>query len=197
MKKLTLILIILFNSLCFAQHPEWVTVTLEESLDFEYRHRDFTYFKDINNSLDKFVGSWVYSQGNEYFKITFLKLTNQISEINLKQKEDILITRYEYKQNGNTIFETYTTNISRVNFCLLSDTNNLTMLYTEPSLTHCTKDRIGELEIIYSLNASNQAIITWNRIDKPVTQQPIPCQGSTTVDVSNFLAPANMILVKQ
>lgn len=197
MKKIALIIIILINFIGYAQHPEWITVPLEESLDMEYRHRDFTYFKDVNNSLDKFVGTWVYSQGNDYFKITFIKLTNQVSEINLRQKEDILISRYEYKQNGIIIFETYTTNISRVNFCLLSDTNNLTMLYSEPSLTHCRKQRIGDLEITYSLNSNNQPIITWIRSDVPINQEPIPCQGSTSVDVSNFLTPANMILVKQ
>jgi hypothetical protein len=197
MKKLVLATLLFISSITYAQHPEWITVSLEDTFDFEYRHRDFTYFKDLNNSLDKFAGTWVYSQGSEYFKITFIKLTNQVSEMNLRQKEDILITRYEYKQNGNTIFETYSTNRSFVNWSFMVDSNNIDLTYTESSFTHCRKQRIGDVVITYSLNSNNEPIITWNRTDVPINQQPIPCQGSATVDVSNFLTPANMILVKQ
>lgn len=198
MKKIIFIIVLFISSITYAQqHSEWVTVSLEDTFDIEYRHRDFTYFKDLNNSLDKFLGSWVYSQGSEYFKITFIKLTNQVSEMNLRQKEDILITRYEYKQNGNTIFETYSTNRSFVNWSFMIDSNKIALSYTEPSFTHCRKQRIGDLEITYSLNSNNQPIITWSRTDAPINQQPIPCQGSTTVDISNFLTPGNMILVKQ
>lgn len=197
MKKIILITLLFVSTVTNAQHPEWITVSLEDTFDFEYRTRDFTYFKDLNNSLDKFVGTWVYSQGNDYFKLTFIKLTNQVKEINGRQKEDILITRYEYKLNGNTIFETYSTNRSFVNWSFMVDSDNIELNYTEPSFTHCTKDRIGDVKILYSLNSSNQPIITWIRTDVPVNQQPIPCEGSSTVDVSDFLTPANMTLVKQ
>lgn len=199
MKKIAIIVVTIFSNFTFAQqqHPEWIDVPLEEALDMEYRFRDFTYFKDMNNLLDKFVGTWIYSQGNDYFKITFFKLVNQQSDINLRQKEDILLSRCEFKQNNLMIFESYLTNISWVDFLFMINTNKLSLSYQEPSFTHCTKDRFGSLEIIYLLDSNNQPILNWTRTDNPVIQIPIPCEGSTTADTTNFLAPANMILRKQ
>ena len=198
MKILAIITFLFLSHFTFAQeHPEWIEVPLEETLDMEYRLRDFTYFKDMNNSLDKFVGTWVYSVGNEYFKITFFKLGNQMSHMNLRQKEDILFSRYEYKKNGVTVFATYSTNISRVSWSFMINSNLIALSYNEPSFTHCEKEKIGDLEITYSINSNNQPILNWTRTDVPINQISIPCQGSTTADTTDFLAPANMLLIKQ
>ncbi|WP_394759276.1 DUF6705 family protein [Flavobacterium sp.] len=198
MKKIIIATLLIFNSFSYAQHTaEWITVPLEDALDPAYMVRDFTYFKDINHSLDKFVGTWQYTQGGVSFKITFIKLENDDSSWHSKQKEDVLISRYEYKNNGNTIFETYTTNISQVNFRFLTnDAESIKFGYQEPSFTECVKSRIGDLRVSYSLNSSNQPTLTWSRTEKPRTETPIPCTGSNTVDISDFLAPANMVLTK-
>ncbi|WP_306350945.1 DUF6705 family protein [Flavobacterium sp. '19STA2R22 D10 B1'] len=190
----TLLLALYIHTVSFAQRPQWTTVSLENK---SYTTEHYIYFKDINHSLDKFIGTWIYNQGNDSFKITFIKKLNQPSPINHFQKLDLLISHYEYKQNGTIIFETYTTNFSLVDYVLLKDSDNMVMLYGEPSFTHPSKKRIGDLLVTYSLNSSNQPILTWVRTDYPVRELPIPYRGYTTSDISDFIAPANMILIKE
>jgi hypothetical protein len=190
-----------FLFFCFsvkAQHPEWIITPLETMLDMELSKRNFTYFKDVNNHLNKFEGTWLYTNGSTSFKIIFIKLANQTGTLNSKQKEDVLITRYEYKVNNSIVFETITTNRSLVKWGFMYfDPNKICMLYNEPSFTHCSKQRIGELELTYNTNPSGQPTLSWVRTDAPVNQQPFPCTGETTSDISDFLAPANMVLIKQ
>jgi len=55
------------------------------------------YYKDINNYLDNFVGTWVYTKGNTIFKIVIKK---EIKYIKATYYEDLLIGEYQYIENG-------------------------------------------------------------------------------------------------
>lgn len=195
MKNTIITILFLISGIAYAQHPTYITVPLEESTNREYSTRDYTIFKDLNHSLDKFIGTWLYTDGNKSFKITFLKVENVVTT-NKFQKEDILISRYEYKVNNTVVFETYSTGVSEVTSSILLNPNNIVFIYSEPSFTSCEKARYGNLTLTYSTSGSQQ-LLNWVRTDIPIREKPIPCSDGTPADVSDFLAPANMVLVKQ
>ncbi|MDA9339700.1 hypothetical protein N9Q68_01880 [Polaribacter sp.] len=87
MKNLGIVLMVLLTTLsCKAQH----IIPVEDVV--EYRNseggllgdRDYVYVKDINNLLDKYVGTWkgTYSGKNYEFKV--IKITDDRDEV----KED-------------------------------------------------------------------------------------------------------------
>ncbi len=57
------------------------------------------YYKDVENLLDKYVGTWQYTNGNTSLKIVFKK---QIKYYYVDDNYyiDVLIGEYEYIQNG-------------------------------------------------------------------------------------------------
>ncbi|RZJ75327.1 MAG: hypothetical protein EOO45_05935 [Flavobacterium sp.] len=61
------------------------------------------YYKDINNKLDEFIGTWIYSKGNTSLTITLQKkLMQHTVSGNLDFYEDIIIGEYKYIENGVT-----------------------------------------------------------------------------------------------
>lgn len=55
------------------------------------------YYKDIDNILNPFEGTWVYSNGDTTLKIVLLKKINQY---NTQYYEDLIIGEYQYIENG-------------------------------------------------------------------------------------------------
>ena len=55
------------------------------------------YFKDVDNDLDQFVGTWVFQDGNTSLTIVLVKLTQFF---NGSWYEDMLIGEYKYVENG-------------------------------------------------------------------------------------------------
>ncbi|MBC7525001.1 MAG: hypothetical protein H7239_11250 [Flavobacterium sp.] len=55
------------------------------------------YYKDLNNLLNPFEGTYLYTSGNTSFKITLVKVVQQY---NGRYYEDLLIGEYEYIENG-------------------------------------------------------------------------------------------------
>jgi hypothetical protein len=75
-----------------------------ESLETRRGKREVgKYYKDINNVLDQYVGTWIHNVGNIYLKITFAKA---ISYNEGQFTEDILYGGMEYKVNNVTIINT-------------------------------------------------------------------------------------------
>lgn len=58
---------------------------------------DGAYLKDVNNQLDKFVGTWVYTNGNTSLTITFQKKTQVYND---SWYEDLLVGEYKYVEDG-------------------------------------------------------------------------------------------------
>ncbi|MFC7348995.1 DUF6705 family protein [Chryseobacterium zhengzhouense] len=71
------------------------------------------YYKDVNNYLDKFIGTWEYTNGNEKFQIILTKIIkyNLIdTELNYNFYEDGISVKYKKIVNGNVSFESPTVN---------------------------------------------------------------------------------------
>ena len=97
MKTLLFILTALIVLSCKAQTP---LVSLDT-----YRHQtpSGSYFKDLNNEFDKFVGTWKFTNGN-----TELIISLQKKEMifNGKFYEDLIIGEYKYISNGIIVVNT-------------------------------------------------------------------------------------------
>ncbi|MBR9913463.1 MAG: hypothetical protein GYB32_01345 [Algicola sp.] len=65
-KYFLIILVIIFCFSCKAQSPIY-------SIEQYYGIQDNAYYKDTNNILNKFVGTWIYENGDTSLKITLLK----------------------------------------------------------------------------------------------------------------------------
>ena len=76
-----------------------------ESLETRKGNREVgKYYKDINNVLDQYVGTWIHNEGNIYLKITFAKAISYDED---QFTEDILYGGMEYKVNNVTIINTF------------------------------------------------------------------------------------------
>ncbi|MBU2938354.1 hypothetical protein KO494_02265 [Lacinutrix sp. C3R15] len=62
-----------------------------------------TYYKDLNNDLDKFVGTWKWEENNSSFTITLQKIEQYFDGVNY---QDMLIGEYKYIDNGNLVVNT-------------------------------------------------------------------------------------------
>ncbi len=74
------------------------------SLDDDYLNNPAgSYFKDYDNEMDKFVGTWQYAIGNESLTIVLQKKTM----VPYKELfEDLLVGEYKYILNGSTVVNT-------------------------------------------------------------------------------------------
>ncbi len=99
MKHITILIVFLLATIMsYAQSP---VIDIEE-----YSRKDAienAYYKDINNFIDPFVGTWVYTEtcpitGNEtvYFKIV---LEKELMTYNGEYYLDMVIGEYQYKEN--------------------------------------------------------------------------------------------------
>jgi hypothetical protein len=89
MKKIFLILSILVFANCKAQYTS--TEPLENCFECD---QTGVYYKDINNYLNTYEGTYVYNSGGIYFKMILQKKV--VSNINNIFYEDILVGAYQY-----------------------------------------------------------------------------------------------------
>lgn len=62
-----------------------------------------TYLKDINNTFDKFLGTWKWQEGNKILTFKIQKVTQYYySEYNVF--EDFIIGNYSYTENGGSTY---------------------------------------------------------------------------------------------
>ncbi|WP_054850771.1 DUF6705 family protein [Olleya sp. ITB9] len=93
MKKIILIItigLIFYN--CKAQSP---VLNMETTFSSDVPVN--AYYKDANNILNNFEGTWLYTNGNNSLKIILVKSTQHF---NGKYYEDLLIGGYQYIENG-------------------------------------------------------------------------------------------------
>ncbi|GEN75624.1 DUF6705 family protein [Chryseobacterium hagamense] len=62
-----------------------------------------TYYKDIGDKFDPYVGTWVYNDGTSYIKIVLIK---KIKIPVWQYFEDCIIGGFQYKENGIEIINT-------------------------------------------------------------------------------------------
>ena len=99
MTQIILTIAITFTLLnCKAQSP-----VLEMVVDALNDAPDNSYYKDVNNVLNDFEGTWLYTNGNTSLKITLVKY---LQLYNGKYYEDLLIGGYQYIENGIELVNT-------------------------------------------------------------------------------------------
>ena len=88
-----------------------------------------TYIKDINNTFNKFLGTWKWQEGNKILIFKIEKVT-QYYHSEFDVYEDFIIGNYSYTENGGSTYlvNTITQNIGVTNKTLVplytSGTNN-------------------------------------------------------------------------
>jgi hypothetical protein len=94
MKKIVFILISLLYHFCNAQSP---VINLTERGDFISN----AYYKDINNMLDAYEGTYIYENGSTFFKIVLIKKNMKSFTTDEGQYfEDLIVGEYQYIENG-------------------------------------------------------------------------------------------------
>ena len=100
MKKIKYIFIFAIGVSCHAQSP------IVNILDDTSSAITNTYYKDVNNLLNQFEGTYLYTNGNTSLKIVLIK---KIQQFNGRYYEDLIIGEYQYIKDGiekgNTLSE--------------------------------------------------------------------------------------------
>ena len=130
--KLILVFAILTN--CKAQNP-----IFDISQDSGTDNPDGAYYKDIQNVLDPFIGTYIYTNGSTFFKIVLQKKT--MSSVNGRYYEDLIIGEYLYTENGNEIINTLNNlNQNYINGWKYSINGNLVLDGKELGCDECADD---------------------------------------------------------
>lgn len=180
-----------------------------ENIAFHIKENN-VYFKDVNGLFNKFLGSWEYTSGPYYFKMTLTKKEQYQYAIGIRksiQYTDYIDCHYIYKYNGITIYNFYpNNNLLTSNFSqsgingydyVIMNNNKLLLNYDEPSQTSCYRRKGGRLEIEHTYIGQTPKLI-WTRTDydKGLQVKGFECQDGSLPDTSDFQIPANMVLTK-
>ena len=132
MKKSITILLIFIT---FASNSQQI-VTFEQQINLDIIQSKGKYFKDINGTLNKFLGTWKYenlsSIPTEVVEVTFYKREMVQASGYFK---DELYAHFKYIKNGVEIYNTYNTLRIRdiwSGYYFDNDFNKLRMQYNEP-----------------------------------------------------------------
>lgn len=93
MKKIFYIVLLLSFINCQAQSP---IISLETPVFLPKTQN--AYYKDVENNLSQFTGSWIYTDGNTSFKIVIQK--REMALIPAGYYEDVLVGEYQYIKQG-------------------------------------------------------------------------------------------------
>jgi hypothetical protein len=170
-------------------------VPLENFHVGENAHLSYVYYKDVNNLLDKYLGTWEYNQNGHFFKITFFKQTNFRETPVGHPKASIFTDRiyglYQYKLNGIEIYH-----VISPDFAYSSSgafiMGSFTFYFKEPSLSPCGRPLMGKVTLAYSTTNSIEQL-TWSRVD---SYRGTFCNEGEVEDNTPFQTPAHMELIK-
>ena len=200
-KSIITILALFSILLCNAQTIK----PLEEQFEVMDTNQSNIYFKDVNNNFDKYFGTWVYQDATHYFKITFSKKEQVLAKVNKELYFDELVCEYQYKKNGIEIYNTYGNNSTLNNYSanlifgnIIISENKIKLHYSEPAINGCSRTKTGNLELIFSINSSNDLPqLQWSRTNKAIGISFDCDDTSLEPDSSDFLIPVNMILTQE
>ena len=100
MKKIITIAILYFITY---NHAQAQTINIIDDDGSEILN---AYYKDIDNRLNTYEGTWLFQNSSKYLKIVLVK---KLNEFNGKYYEDLIVGEYQYIENGvekvNTLSE--------------------------------------------------------------------------------------------
>lgn len=133
----TLFFLVLFTN-CKAQLPEQNIVAIEDLKGSSY---DGTYYKDVHNLLNPFVGTWLYTNGTTSLKLVLRKVIGFDSG---RIKEDLIVGEYEYIENGvskiNTLQNINIDTPGKINH--LIDGNTFVYSFVYPKCYDCAANEL-------------------------------------------------------
>lgn len=119
----------------------------------QYQSKDFANGDNyLNNNLDKFIGTWKYSDANQSFTIILKKENIRLPVVN-DVRADAMIGFHKFIKSGNVIEDTtidYNTNFSDKKFSLFTfgDDNEITEFNIGLSSNSTKKDVSVKIEFI-------------------------------------------------
>lgn len=143
MKKIILINLLVFSLSCKAQNPIL-------DLDDRYTNIQGAYYKDLNNILQPFVGTWKYTSadGTKSFTIKLKKLTMNFNTYNY---EDMLVGDYQYTENNVVLLNTLPHfNQITNDYTTYSIMGNI--LYSKNELAKCDECLPNEVSVSFLLS---------------------------------------------
>lgn len=100
MKTINIIFFLFIGIYCKAQS------TIINIIDKDGTRQTSAYYKDVNNLLNPFEGTYIYTSGTTIFKMVLVK---KVQQYNGRYYEDLIIGEYQYIENGvekvNTLSE--------------------------------------------------------------------------------------------
>jgi len=190
MKNILYILVLILSTSTIAQET---IIPLETLKDFNYAHsiqNSAYYFKDINNHLDKFTGTWKYETATESLEVTFIKIPHKFRSGNYK---DVLSGQFKYTQNNITIIDTAILDVEDYGFFIyggkFSNTNTIKLFYSEPDDERDWQASVS-LEYVAPSGIGLPSKLNWqiNTTTRVLT---------SGLWVIPYKVPANLVLVKQ
>lgn len=158
-----------------------------------------TYFKDVNNTFNKFIGTWKYTNGNEIVTFKLTKVTHKYDP-EYKIFEDYLVGNYSYSTDGGT---TYLVNTIIGSYSEEVDNNPMYAGCTQTNYSNDRKIIFGFKDIILNKDFCT-AIFEFS--PNSLTQMTVKIknpQGTTGTFIGqpsfnpNFTLPISMIVTKQ
>ena len=109
-KNLNILVLLLLSINCKAQSPI-IDIIADDGSEV-----NGAYYKDVNNLLNPFEGTYVYTSGSTTLKIVLVK---KVLQYNSQYYEDLIIGEYQYIKDGvqiaNTLSEITTTYLNQRN----------------------------------------------------------------------------------
>ncbi len=185
MKKYLAILLLAMIINCKAQSPVY---TLGES---PINKPQNSYIKDTNNVLDKFTGTWIYSENGKAFTI----IINKAQMVNLNDYYvDELQGNFKYMVNNSIIANTNTSNFLGKNSSIFGftlwegDANKVTLFFYDPERPKMS----CRVTLTYS-NTNGVEKLHW---DLKLTGY-ISSRDPNMNQATDFRVPTNVELIKQ
>mgnify|MGYP006174447459 FL=1 len=170
-----------------------------------------TYYKDVNNHLNKFVGTWVFNDGNKSLKIKLYRINKVPLFLNINSFIDEIHSYIEYKvlEGGvwvakHNTFPPIGTPIDQPMMTIYSihgsinfDINTLYTRYDEPTPS-CKRWFNAALELKFINNGLSQQLEWKRKLYAPNSfLSEEPCPDGQMIDMSEFIIPAELLLTKQ
>lgn len=170
-----------------------------------------TYFQDVNNYLNKFVGTWVFNDGTKALKIKFYRINRVPKFLLTNSFMDEIHSYLEYKVLEGGVWVTkYNTfppigtppdqpmmTIYSIHGSIYFDINLLSMRYHEPT-SSCKRWFNAALELKFINNGLSQQLEWKRKLFAPNSfLSEEPCPDGQMIDMSEFIIPAELLLTKQ
>ncbi|MEZ4838343.1 DUF6705 family protein [Flavobacterium sp.] len=205
--KTSITILLIFTFITF--RAQEIIVPLENQFTYnELNTSSPIYYKDVNNTLTKFLGNWIYNDGINYLKISITKKLHQqkgFPGFNDRNFEDYLSITMIYKINNTEIYNTTpvppTDGLIYGN--IIKSSNKVELNYNEPT-SSCRRQKDADLILEFipdgglSFLDNPTGTLKWkrkNRLNQIAPQTT--CPDGTLVDSSSFIIPNELILDRE